>query len=429
MRTGLVHRPSGSHGRQGAALFIDDDQAMAGSWSAHDWLNQGGALLASDPALARRLLAQGLQLTPEEAIGWYNLGLGLHQQRRIAAAVRAYQHCLTLPHAATTAVAARNNLAQDMLLLGHWHQGWELYSHRFERKPGQHPLFSQSFGPALQGPIAPGRPLLLMSEQGLGDTLQFARYALVLQQQGHDVTLLSHPPLVALLQRWGGLRQVVDHLDVAAQRQRRPAWLPLLDLAPRLSNSGGTIPMATGYLKADPERVTAWRQRLQRRAGQLLVALHWQGNPDHEHSLYSRGRSMRFEHWLGLGGCCGVEFVSIQKGAGSEQLAAGRGLPLVAGQAAVSDSMEFCDTAAVLANCDLLISADSSVVHLAGALGVPTWLALRWIPEWRWGLTGDTTPWYSSVRLFRQHRDGDWASVVQAMRRQLARLTQASASP
>ena len=110
-----------------------------------------------------------------------------------------------------------------------------------------------------------------------------------------------------------------------------------------------------------------------------------------------------------------VEFVSIQKGAGSEQCRTDLGLNFVSGQEAVSQSMDFRDTAAVLANCDLLITSDSAVVHLAGAMGIPTWMALRWIPEWRWGLEGEHTPWYDSVRLFRQPRDGNWETAIAAM--------------
>ena len=149
--------------------------------------------------------------------------------------------------------------------------------------------------------------------------------------------------------------------------------------------------------------------------GKQLVALHWQGNPGHENSLYSRGRSLPFERLLGLSHLGDIEFVSIQKGAGSEQLRLNQGLTFVKGQEQVSASMDFLDTAAILANCDLLISSDSAVTHLAGAMGIPTWLALRWIPEWRWGLEGMSTAWYDSVRLFRQPSDGDWESVIQEM--------------
>ena len=154
---------------------------VSSSWTAHDWVNRGGELLDTDPRLAQRLLARGLQIKPNESIAWFNLGIGLHQQRRIAAAVRAYQHCLTLPRNKETEQAARNNLAQDLLLLGRWEEGWSHYAQRFGRKPGNHPLFQSAFGPSHRGPLKRGKPVLLMSEQGFGDTLQFSRYALHLQ--------------------------------------------------------------------------------------------------------------------------------------------------------------------------------------------------------------------------------------------------------
>ena len=388
------------------------------SWSAPDWLNRGGELLASDPALAQRLLGHGICQWPHEAVGYFNLGIGLHQRGRIDAAIRAYQTCLALPGAPVQ--QARNNLSQDLLLAGRWTEGWELYRHRFDRKPGNYPRFLELFGPPHSGALLKASgPLLLMSEQGLGDTLQFCRFGLDLQTRGHAVTLLSQQALVPLLRESSALQHVEAALCGDAWKPQRPRWLPLLDLPASLGCSPSTIPYSSGYLQAEPRRVADWRARLQRRANHRLVALHWQGNPNHEHSLYSRGRSMRFEHWLGLAPLAGVEYVSIQKGAGSEQLRLDAALPFVAGQNRVDASMDFRDTAAVLANCDLLISADSGVVHLAGAMGVPSWVALRHVPEWRWGLTGEHTPWYDSLRLFRQPRDGDWGSVVRQIRARL----------
>ena len=388
---------------------------MKNSWSALDWMNRGGELLDPDPWLAKRLLARGLQIEPGESIAWFNLGIGLHQQRRISAAVRAYRHCLSLPHSKETEQAARNNLAQDLLLLGRWQEGWSHYAQRFIRKPGNHPLLKRAFGPSHRGPLDPNRSVLLMSEQGFGDTLQFSRYALHLQQQGFDVTLLSQPALVPLLRDSVGLKQVMGQLDSDRLAEQQPIWLPLLDVLPALQPSKLWAPFSTGYLQVEPDRIQRWASLLQRKPGQRLVALHWQGNPSHEQSLYSRGRSLPFEQLLSLSELSDVEFVSIQKGAGSEQCQTNKGLNFVSGQEAVSRSMNFKDTAAVLANCDLLISSDSAVVHLAGAMGIPTWLALRWIPEWRWGLEGERTAWYESVRLFRQPRDGHWEAVIQKM--------------
>ena len=388
---------------------------VSNCWTAHDWMNRGSELLDPDPWLAKRLLSRGLQLEPNESIAWFNLGIGLHQQRRIAAAVRAYRHCLALPHTKDTEQAARNNLAQDLLLLGRWKEGWDHYAQRFGRKPGNHPLLESAFGPSHQGPLDPRRPVLLMSEQGFGDTMQFSRYALHLQQQGFDVTLLSQAALVPLLRDGVGLRQVVDQIECDQWAKRKPIWLPLLNLLPALQRRELWAPFSSGYLSVEAERIKQWSTLLRRKPKHRLIALHWQGNPEHEHSLYSRGRSLPFNHLLVLGQLADVEFVSIQKGAGSEQCQTNCGLDFVAGQENVNQSMDFKDTAAVLANCDLLISSDSAVAHLGGAMGIPTWLALRWIPEWRWGLEGERTAWYDSVRLFRQPRDGHWEAVIQAM--------------
>ena len=190
--------------------------------------------------LAQRLISRGLQLEPEEAVGWFNLGIGLHQQRRIEAAVRAYQQCLALPHNKETEQSARNNLAQDLLLLGAWQQGWHHYAFRFQRNPAITQFLLGPSGPAIRGPLPPERPLLLMSEQGFGDTLQFSRYALWLQQKGFDVTLLSQPALVPLLKEAVGLTNVVDRIDIQDWQKRYPVWMPLLDVLPSLQaqNSG-----------------------------------------------------------------------------------------------------------------------------------------------------------------------------------------------
>ena len=389
------------------------------NWSAQDWMNQGGSLLATNPGLAQRLIGKGITLEPDEAIGFFNLGIGLHQQRKICAAIKAYQHCLALPHSADTGIAARNNLSQDLLLLGRWEQGWNLYNQRFSRKPGNYPIFADAFGPAHSELPSQNRPVLLMSEQGLGDTLQFARYALALQNQGIDVTVLSQSPLVELLSNAVGLKKVVDYLDLTDQKKRNPLWLPLMNLAPRMGCINDKIPYRSSYIKVEPNSINKWHQRLRRKPNHQLIALHWQGNPEHEHSLYSRGRSFPFHELLRLQGSEQIEFVSIQKGKASEQLKIDQGLNFVNGQEAVSKSMDFCETAAVIANCDLVISSDSCVAHLSGAMGIPTWLALRWIPEWRWGLEGKSTDWYCSLRLFRQRFDGDWAGVIREMRQEL----------
>ena len=116
------------------------------SWCADDWMNKGGSLLATNPDLAQRLIGRGIRLEPKQAIGWFNLGIGLHQQRKITAAIKAYMHCLSLQHSDDTGIAARNNLSQDLLLQGDWELGWFLYNQRYKRKPGNYPCSRKLLG-------------------------------------------------------------------------------------------------------------------------------------------------------------------------------------------------------------------------------------------------------------------------------------------
>ena len=145
----------------------------------------------SRPPACTATVGTGLQIEPNESIAWFNLGIGLHQQRRITAAVRAYRHCLALPHNKETEQAAHNNLAQDLLLLGRWNKDGVITQSVLAANQETILSFERAFGSSHRGPLERGRPVLLMSEQGFGDTLQFSRYALHLQGHGFDVTLLS----------------------------------------------------------------------------------------------------------------------------------------------------------------------------------------------------------------------------------------------
>mgnify|MGYP001441377098 CR=1 FL=1 len=196
-------------------------------------------------------------------------------------------------------------------------------------------------------------------------------------------------------------------------------WCPLMSLPHRFKLTTERIPFAKGYLQNDRKRQNWWNKQLQRKKGHRLIALNWQGNPGHEKKIYSLDRSFAFQELLRFNRLENTEFIAIQKGEGLEQLETDAGLEFVKGQEIFNKTMDFRDTAAVMANCDLVISSDSGVVHLAGAMGVACWVALRWIPEWRWGLEGEMTPWYDSVKLFRQKSQGDWASAIDHMLRVL----------
>ena len=386
-------------------------------------------LLDKHPHKAQQLIHKTILQMPELGAAYFNVGLALHQQGRLSAAIRAYQTALTCNSHYNTddfvTQSAKRNLAQDLLLNGCFDEGWNLYEERLDRK--NYRFFEELHGEAWKGACdeRPLSRLILVAEQGLGDTLMFFRLALELQKNlDTPVSLFCQQPLVNLLRKGSELDTVTATLNNKSSPDPKVRWCPLMSLPQRMKIQPTAMAQQSAYLALDQKAIERWRIKLRRRIDRRLIALHWQGNPRHEGSLYSRGRSMPFSSLKPLASLENVEFVSIQKGAGSEQLKLDAGLPFVQGQNCVSASMDFIDTAAVIANCDLLISADSGVVHLAGALGLPAWVALRHVPEWRWGLHSERTPWYPSLRLFRQPSHGDWASVITAMIRTWRREAQ-----
>jgi len=268
-------------------------------------------------------------------------------------------------------------------------------------------------GPLWDGAPLAGRRLLLRAEQGLGDTIQFARYARAAARSG-PVALECPAALARLLSQSGLCEAVVARgEDVAFDVEAALMSAPFL-LDPGLECAGGMVP----YLSAEPDRVCRWARRLDAARG-LKVGVCWQGNPAYR---ADRVRSIPLARFLPLAGIPGVTLVSLQKGPGADQLA---GLPSDSGimdfGAALDEGSDaFVDTAAVMANLDLVVTSDTAAAHLAGALGIETWLALAFAPDWRWGRAGETTPWYPAMRLFRQGAPGDWDGVFAKIARELA---------
>ncbi|WP_320675939.1 glycosyltransferase family 9 protein [Prochlorococcus sp. MIT 1300] len=380
-------------------------------WEGREWVNRGGSLLEEDPLLAKRFIAKGIEGIPNEPIAWFNLGIALHQQYRIHSAIRAYQYSLTLANCPQKEIL--QNLSHDLLLIGRFEEGWKCYENRLSQPKHDNSYFINALGPAWQGfnDPRPCKQLILVSEQGFGDTLQFIRLAIQLKEKGLNITIFCQKALARLLKEGSNLTTVLHEIK-PDRLTKGTLWCPLLSLPNRLNLTKKSIQKAQGYLTVKDAKVKEWKQKLKRKKGHLLVAIHWQGNLKHERSLYCKGRSMSFHNLLPLSGIKNVEFIAIQKGSGLQQIDPNSSFPFVKGQKEFNVTLDFRDTAGVLANCDLLISADSGVVHLAGALGVPTWLALRWIPEWRWGIQTTNTPWYQNMELFRQPSNGDWNSVI-----------------
>lgn len=375
------------------------------------WNNLGNTfVLLCQPEEALASYDRALRLRPDYAGAHRNRSLALTGLGRPAEALAAVRRAVAL---APADIQFHLDLGMLMLASGDFEEGWREYAWRLQ--PGG-PAPRLDAPPLWDGAPLDGQTILLVAEQGLGDVIHFIRYASVLKQAYRCRVLLACPePLHALLAHCPG----IDGLVAAAHPPpAADVYCPLLHvpalLGERLQRTPGPMP----YLFAEPERERRWRDRLGP-AGGLRVGLVWQGNPAHP---LDRLRSFPLETLAPLRRLAGLRLFSLQQGAGTGQLDRWAGGLTIVSLAGELDrgSEAFLDTAAVLNNLDLLIAADTAVAHLAGALGVRTWLALSAAPDWRWGLGRKDTPWYPSLRLFRQRTMGDWTDVFERMAEALA---------
>ncbi|WP_127090991.1 glycosyl transferase family 8 [Aquabacter cavernae] len=306
----------------------------------------------------------------------------------------------------------RFDLAESLLLMGEFKRGWREYHWRYDM-PHTARIARKVQRPRWDGAPIPGKTLLIHDEQGFGDTLQFMRLVRDAKaRSGARVVLEIHSALLPLARRMEGPDEIVERgqlppaFDVHCEMMSLPMVLGL-----KLTDLPGPVP----YLRADPARVARWRTRLAH-LPRPIVALVWAGTPTHTNDA---NRSIPLERFVPLG-AAGASFIAVQKGPrAAEALTPPAGLRM---EALDSEIADFEDTAAILEVADLLISVDSSPIHLAGALGRPGWVLLPFVPDWRWLLERDDTPWYPSVRLFRQPKVGDWESVFAALARELHNL-------
>ena len=354
---------------------------------------------------------RALELKPDHAGTHYNLGNALKDQRKLDHALACFRRALELnpDHA-----EAHWTRAFTWLLAGDWQRGWPEYEWRWRTKEFVLRRFPQ---PWWEGESLAGKTILLHAEQGLGDTIQFVRYAPLVKQRGATVVVACQEPLVRLLEGCAGIDQLVAHVeDVRAF----DLHAPLLSVPGILKTSLETIPAKVPHVVAKPELVEQWRARLADLDG-FRVGITWQGNPEFRGDRF---RSIPLGHFAPLARIRGVRWISLQKGVGSQQLAEVRDrFPVVDLGSRLQD---FTDTAAVMKNLDLVITSDTAAAHLAGALGVPVWVALSFAADWRWLLDRSNSPWYPTMRLFRQRKWGNWRDVFQAIEKALSERLQAS---
>ncbi len=352
------------------------------------------AFASANFALAERAYRKALQLAPTHAEARNNLGNTLLELGRAREARRCFESVLA---AVPQHNEARWNLGFTQLLMGDYAQGWANHEWRL-KQAGRQRLHA---APRWDGRSLAGESLLLWNEQGLGDAIQFARFIPEALARGAGVQLETAAPLTRL---FGSLACAL----VAPSSPRETAWqLPLLSLPAIFDTRLDTIPPAP-YLTADDAPRDKFRHLLADALpdGDLRVGIAWSGNPRHERD---RLRSLPPPLIPSLtADLPGVSFISVQRGTPPP------------GVLAFDDRIaDFADTAGLMANLDLVVSVDTAAAHLAGALGVPVWLLLSFAPDFRWLLDREDSPWYPSMRLFRQRRPNDWPNLLARVRQEL----------
>ncbi len=349
---------------------------------------------------------RALALNPDYPEAYNNRGIALFDLKRYAEALESYGRALALK---PDYASAHWNQALCQLLLGDFVSGWQEYEWRLKEghqaDPGRNlvqPLW-------LGAQTLKGKTILLQSEQGFGDTLQFCRYAKEVAALGAKVLLEVRPPLVQLLADLEGVTQVLQ------EGNPLPAFdyhCPLMSLPLAFKTDLQNIPSSIPYIRSDPARVAAWREELGIRA-KPRVGLAWSGSIAHKND---HNRSMALAEILPLV-CDWAEWISLQKDVGESDAA------LLASRADLrhvgGELTDFADTAALVELMDVVVTVDTSVAHLAGAMGKPVWILLPCNPDWRWLLDREDSLWYPTARLFRQPAIGDWGSAIRRLREEL----------
>lgn len=408
-----LHRNSEALASYERAAALRPDYADA-------FYNQGVALMSLEryaEALSR--FDRAIFLKPDHSDAYTNRGNAQRYLQRYEDARASYDQSIALQ---SGDARARFCKAQLELGLGNFQGGWPLYESRWELEEVRPHRRNFSQASWLGSDQLEGKTILLHSEQGLGDTIQFSRYVALVAEYGAEcgaeVVFEAPRSLTRLLAGLPGGATIV------AAGDRLPAFdlhCPLLSVPGLMGTTVETIPARVPYLAAEAKLVAQWRERLS--PGGIRIGIVWQGNPS---GAIDRGRSAPLASFAPLARLPGVRLVSLQKHHGLDQLDR-----LPEGMAVETLGLDFdsgpdafVDTAAAIMSLDLVISTDTAIVHLAGALGRRVWVALKAVPHWAWMVDRDDSPWYPSARLFRQTSGGDWRDVFERMAARLTSLRQ-----
>ncbi|MCX5922289.1 MAG: tetratricopeptide repeat protein [Candidatus Dependentiae bacterium] len=373
--------------------------------------------MANQTEKALEIYYKILAILPNNSSIMYNVAYTLKKLNRIEEALPVYQRVLELD---PNNSEAHFSLSLAYLITGNFEQGWPEYEWRWKRDQGSARNLSK---PLWDGTPLHGKTILLHAEQGLGDSFQFIRYAKMVKERGGKIVAAVHSPLVTLF-------KLCPYMDtVISLNDNLPFYdvhAPLMSLPYLLKTRAETIPHDMPYLYADPALVESWKEKLSADK-KFKIGICWQGNSNYStHFLRTAvaAKSISLPTFMPLLTMPGVSTYNLQKVTGEDQLNL---LPTNASLINFGDDFDtthgrFMDTAAVMKNLDLIITVDTSIAHLAGGLGVPAWVFLPEPPDWRWMLKRTDTPWYPTMRLFRQPAAGDWDSVMQTITAELTKL-------
>jgi tetratricopeptide (TPR) repeat protein len=396
-----------------ADALADFDKAIAlqpGFAAAH--CNRGVTLtLLKRPAEALASFDRALALQRDLAEAWCNRGDALHELSRLEDAVASFDKAIALRADFAEAHFGRS---LSLLMLGRYAEGFR--EHEWRKRRSSVPA-GRSFRqpPWLGERDIAGRTLFIPSELYLGDMVQFCRYALLAAARGAKVVLAVQRPLRSLLGSLGPDIVLIEHDETPPGFD---AYCPVLSLPLAFGTTLETVPAPIPYLHAEADRIAEWNRKIGERG--LKIGICWQGSADR----LDLDRSFPVTAFAPLSRLPHVRLISLQTGSGLEQLA---DLPEGLNVEHFDDTSDsglrpFVVLAAMMANLDLVITTDTVVAHLAGAMGRPAWVVLKQIPDWRWGQQADTTPWYPTLRLFRQKKSGDWTRVFDAIHNALQAL-------
>ena len=352
---------------------------------------------------ARSSFERAITRRPSYAEAHNSLGLVLQNQSRLDEAMLSYRRALDY---SPNYFKARWNKALLELLLGNFEQGWKDYEVRHHIREVAPRSCSM---PLWRGGPLSGARVLLHAEQGLGDTIQFLRYVPLVQEAGGAVLLNVPKTLFRLAESMPGV------IEVTTEDESLPSFdchCPLMSLPLALGTTATTIPGKVPYLGV-PEEARKKADAIPWAIGKFHVGLAWSGNPAYR---LDQLRSIPFSKFEPLYSLSGLQFFSIQVGSAASELDSLQN-PVVDLQSAIED---MGDTAALISHLDLVITVDTAVAHLAAALGKPTWVLLPFVPDWRWLIGRNDSPWYPTVRLFRQPRPRDWKAVIELVQNELA---------